>query len=97
MAPHVFPAEETASLESGHILGKVLEQPRLFSKAMATFMPQLLQKIHEFISAKLTCNKKHALYCLEGKAFWAAEVGVTGSWSPETLASSELAATRDWG
>lgn len=45
MAPHVFPAEETASLESGHIPGKVLEQPRLFSKAMATFCCKLaLQK-----------------------------------------------------
>lgn len=42
---------------AGHLPGTAILQPSLFPKASATFMPQLLQKMHEFISAKLTCHE----------------------------------------
>lgn len=41
--------------------------------------------------------QQKALYWLEGETSLAGEVGVTGSWSPETPAYSEPAAAKDGG
>lgn len=56
-APGVCPAKAT-SPGAVRFAGKACAQPGLFPKATATFMPQLLQKMHEFLSAKLTFSKR---------------------------------------
>lgn len=56
--PRCWPAKAT-SPGAGHFAGQVRAQAGLFPKATGTFMPQLLQKMHEFLSAKLTCSKRH--------------------------------------
>ena len=69
-----FPCESSLP---GHLPGTALSQPSLFPKAVATFMPQLLQKMHEFISAELTCNKRHYIGWKEkplGQERWASLV-----------------------
>lgn len=48
---HVFPAK-AASPGAGQLPGMMLLQPSLFPKPMTSFMSQLWQKMHEFISPK---------------------------------------------
>lgn len=53
---------------------------------MATFMLQLLQKMFEFISAKLACNKRHYIGWKEKPSEqerWASPV--SGPWRPQLI------------
>lgn len=73
-----LPCESRLS-RAAYFAGKACAQPGLFPKATATFMPQLLQKMREFLSAKLTCSKRLEIGGKERPEKWESLVpGVRG-------------------
>lgn len=60
LSTSVCPAK-AASPGAGHFAGKVRAQSGVFPQAMGTSMPQFLQKMHEFLPAKLTCSRMHSI------------------------------------